>query len=174
MVGSGDRSEKIRTYNFPQNRVTDHRIGLTVHQLPSVLDGELDPLIEPLAAHERARALAEQSTGSVDCSRAALQLARRSVSSRAAITGAEGGAGAEGTARFARSSERRAGSTPSVAVGDQQRHRREDERRGHSHPPGQALAGDQPAEKHRDDRIDEGVGRRHRRPRVAQQIGVGA
>ena len=51
MVGSGDRSEKIRTYNFPQNRVTDHRIGLTVHQLPNVLQGELDPLIEPLALH---------------------------------------------------------------------------------------------------------------------------
>ncbi len=57
MVGSGDRSEKIRTYNFPQNRVTDHRIGLTVHQLPSVLEGELDPLIQPLADHERAQAL---------------------------------------------------------------------------------------------------------------------
>jgi len=52
MVGSGDRSEKIRTYNFPQNRVTDHRIGLTVHQLPSVLQGDLDPLIDPLALHQ--------------------------------------------------------------------------------------------------------------------------
>ncbi len=51
MVGSGDRSEKIRTYNFPQNRVTDHRIGLTIHQLQSVLEGALDPLIEPLATH---------------------------------------------------------------------------------------------------------------------------
>jgi peptide chain release factor 1 len=51
MVGSGDRSEKIRTYNFPQNRVTDHRIGLTVHQLPSVLQGDLNPLLEPLALH---------------------------------------------------------------------------------------------------------------------------
>ena len=48
MVGSGDRSEKIRTYNFPQNRVTDHRIGLTLHQLPAILDGELDPLLSPL------------------------------------------------------------------------------------------------------------------------------
>ena len=56
MVGSGDRSEKIRTYNFPQNRVTDHRIGLTVHQLPSVLEGDLDPLIQPLADHDRAQA----------------------------------------------------------------------------------------------------------------------
>ncbi len=45
MVGSGDRSEKIRTYNFPQNRITDHRIGLTLHQLPAVLGGDLDPLI---------------------------------------------------------------------------------------------------------------------------------
>jgi peptide chain release factor 1 len=51
MVGTGDRSEKIRTYNFPQNRVTDHRIGLTLHQLPAVLEGALEPLIEPLADH---------------------------------------------------------------------------------------------------------------------------
>ena len=51
MVGSGDRSEKIRTYNFPQSRVTDHRIGLTVHQLGNVLEGDLDPLIDPLAKH---------------------------------------------------------------------------------------------------------------------------
>ncbi len=51
MVGTGDRSEKIRTYNFPQSRVTDHRIGLTVHQLQAVLEGSLEPLIEPLATH---------------------------------------------------------------------------------------------------------------------------
>jgi peptide chain release factor 1 len=51
MVGSGDRSEKIRTYNFPQSRVTDHRIGLSIHQLPTLLEGHLDPLIEPLIAH---------------------------------------------------------------------------------------------------------------------------
>jgi peptide chain release factor 1 len=51
MVGSGDRSEKIRTYNFPQNRVTDHRIGLTLHQLPAVLEGSLEPLIDPLVTH---------------------------------------------------------------------------------------------------------------------------
>ena len=61
MVGSGDRSEKIRTYNFPQNRVTDHRIGLTLHQLASVLDGDLDPLIERLGEHERVRLLEEQA-----------------------------------------------------------------------------------------------------------------
>ena len=53
MVGSGDRSEKIRTYNFPQNRVTDHRIGLSLHKLSLVLEGELDDLIEPLAEHYR-------------------------------------------------------------------------------------------------------------------------
>ena len=53
MVGSGDRSEKIRTYNFPQNRVTDHRIGLTIHQLPEVMDGRLQPLIEALGEHFR-------------------------------------------------------------------------------------------------------------------------
>ena len=51
MVKSGDRSEKIRTYNYPQNRVTDHRIGLTLHQLPEVLDGRLSALVEALAAH---------------------------------------------------------------------------------------------------------------------------
>ena len=63
MVGSGDRSEKIRTYNFPQNRVTDHRIGLTVHQLPSVLEGDLKPLIEPLAAHFQAQQMEEDARG---------------------------------------------------------------------------------------------------------------
>ncbi len=59
MVGSGDRSEKIRTYNFPQNRVTDHRIGVTVHQLPSVLQGDLDALIRPLVSHYQAEKLSE-------------------------------------------------------------------------------------------------------------------
>jgi peptide chain release factor 1 len=53
-VGTGDRSEKIRTYNFPQNRVTDHRIGLTLHRLPDVLQGDLDDLIDALAARDRA------------------------------------------------------------------------------------------------------------------------
>jgi peptide chain release factor 1 len=61
MVGSGDRSEKIRTYNFPQNRVTDHRVGLTVHRLPDVLDGALDALIDPLVERERAEKLNEQA-----------------------------------------------------------------------------------------------------------------
>ena len=54
MVGSGDRSEKIRTYNFPQNRVTDHRIGLTVHQLPGILEGDLEALVQPLTTHFQA------------------------------------------------------------------------------------------------------------------------
>jgi peptide chain release factor 1 len=53
MVGTGDRSEKIRTYNFPQNRVTDHRIGFTLHQLDFVMDGKLDPVIEALTAYYR-------------------------------------------------------------------------------------------------------------------------
>ena len=57
MVGSGDRSEKIRTYNFPQNRVTDHRIGLTLHQLDFVMDGKLDPIIDALITYYRTRKL---------------------------------------------------------------------------------------------------------------------
>jgi peptide chain release factor 1 len=59
MIGSGDRSEKIRTYNFPQDRVTDHRIGLTVHNLPSIMDGNLDVVIDPLIGHFQAEKLRE-------------------------------------------------------------------------------------------------------------------
>ncbi len=61
MVGSGDRSEKIRTYNFPQNRVTDHRINLTLHRLDSVLQGSLDGIIDPLITHHQAESLKEQA-----------------------------------------------------------------------------------------------------------------
>jgi len=57
MVGSGDRSEKIRTYNFPQNRVTDHRIGLTLHQLDLVMEGRLQPIVDALIAHYQAEQL---------------------------------------------------------------------------------------------------------------------
>jgi peptide chain release factor 1 len=59
-IGSGDRSEKIRTYNFPQGRVTDHRIGLTVHRLQEILEGELDLLLEPLITHFQAERLQEE------------------------------------------------------------------------------------------------------------------
>jgi peptide chain release factor 1 len=56
-VGTGDRSERIRTYNFPQNRISDHRIGLTVHQLSAVLEGDLDQIIEPLITTDQAEKL---------------------------------------------------------------------------------------------------------------------
>jgi peptide chain release factor 1 len=61
MVGSGDRSEKIRTYNFPQNRVTDHRIGLTIHQLMDVMDGKLQPLVEALVTYYQAEKLKQET-----------------------------------------------------------------------------------------------------------------
>jgi peptide chain release factor 1 len=60
MVGTGDRSEKIRTYNFPQNRVTDHRIGLTLHQLDQVMDGRIGPIIDALTTHYQTEKLKEQ------------------------------------------------------------------------------------------------------------------
>ena len=58
-VGTGDRSEKIRTYNFPQGRVTDHRIGLTLYSIDKVLNGDLDPLLDPIIAADQAAKLAE-------------------------------------------------------------------------------------------------------------------
>ena len=61
LVGSGDRSERIRTYNFPQGRVTDHRINLTLYQLERVIEGDLDPIIGPLLAEYQAEQLAELS-----------------------------------------------------------------------------------------------------------------
>ena len=60
MVGTGDRSEKIRTYNFPQNRLTDHRIGLTLHQLDLVMQGRRDQIIDALVAHYQAEKLGEE------------------------------------------------------------------------------------------------------------------
>jgi peptide chain release factor 1 len=63
MVGTGDRSEKIRTYNFPQNRVTDHRIGLTLHQLQYVMDGKLEPIVDALVTHYQAEKLKGEGVG---------------------------------------------------------------------------------------------------------------
>jgi peptide chain release factor 1 len=57
-VGTGERNERIRTYNFPQNRVTDHRIELTLYNLPAVLEGDVDPIIEPLMADDLEQKLA--------------------------------------------------------------------------------------------------------------------
>ena len=65
MVGSGDRSEKIRTYNFPQNRLTDHRIGFTIHQLEQVMDGKIQPLIDALITHFQAEKLKQETTSVV-------------------------------------------------------------------------------------------------------------
>ncbi len=60
-IGTGDRSERIRTYNFPQTRITDHRIGLTIHQLDQVMGGQLEYLVDPLIAHFQAEALKKQT-----------------------------------------------------------------------------------------------------------------
>jgi peptide chain release factor 1 len=61
-IKSGDRSEKIRTYNFPQNRVTDHRIGFTLHQLDAVMDGKIGPLVDALVTHYEAERLKQELT----------------------------------------------------------------------------------------------------------------
>ncbi|HLD77863.1 MAG TPA: peptide chain release factor-like protein, partial [archaeon] len=60
MVGTGDRSERIRTYNFPQSRVTDHRIGLTLYDLPQVMEGKIDAFLDSLQAHDQMEALKAQ------------------------------------------------------------------------------------------------------------------
>ena len=63
MVGSGDRSERIRTYNFPQGRATDHRIGLTLYKLEEVLRGELDIIVGPLTTYFQTEALKKSRAG---------------------------------------------------------------------------------------------------------------
>jgi peptide chain release factor 1 len=60
MVGTGDRSERIRTYNFPQGRLTDHRIGLTLYQLPAVMEGDLEGMLQALQSHDRLEQLRAQ------------------------------------------------------------------------------------------------------------------
>ena len=64
-VGKGDRSERIRTYNYPQGRVTDHRIGLTIYRLEDFLNGNLDEILDALIAHDRARQLEEAAQNPV-------------------------------------------------------------------------------------------------------------
>jgi peptide chain release factor 1 len=66
MIGAGDRSDKIRTYNFPQDRVSDHRVDLNVSNLPRILDGELDKLIDTLITTDQAQRLSELTDGSGD------------------------------------------------------------------------------------------------------------
>src|ERR1700716_1285399 len=65
MVGAGDPSEKIRTYNFPQNRLTDHRIGFTIHQLEQVMDGKLQPIIDALITHYQAEKMKQETVSVV-------------------------------------------------------------------------------------------------------------
>ena len=60
-MGTGDRSERIRTYNFPQGRLTDHRIGLTIYRLDSVMNGDLDEVIDALITYDQAEKLKSQS-----------------------------------------------------------------------------------------------------------------
>ncbi len=60
-IGTGDRSERIRTYNFPQSRITDHRVGLTLHSLPEVMNGKMEDIIEPVAAYFQSEALKQQT-----------------------------------------------------------------------------------------------------------------
>jgi peptide chain release factor 1 len=60
-VGTGERSERIRTYNFPQTRVSDHRIGLTLHKLPTMIEGDIDELIDALTAWDQGQKLAEST-----------------------------------------------------------------------------------------------------------------
>jgi peptide chain release factor 1 len=62
-IKTGDRSEKIRTYNFPQNRVSDHRIGLTLHQLDQVMEGKLAPIVDALVTHYESERLNEELGG---------------------------------------------------------------------------------------------------------------
>jgi peptide chain release factor 1 len=65
MVGTGDRSEKVRTYNFPQNRLTDHRIGLTLHQLDLVMEGKIDAIVDALTQYYQSQKL-ERDSGAED------------------------------------------------------------------------------------------------------------
>ena len=62
-MGTGDRSERIRTYNFPQGRVTDHRIGLTLYKIDDVLNGDLDLVVEPLTLADQEERLRQRETG---------------------------------------------------------------------------------------------------------------
>ena len=65
-VGSGDRSERIRTYNYPQNRVTDHRIDLTLYKLTEILEGSIDEIVDELITSDRAKKLASGNNGETE------------------------------------------------------------------------------------------------------------
>jgi len=173
MVGSGDRSEKIRTYNFPQNRVTDHRIGLTVHQLPTVLDGGLDVLIEPLVEHGRARALEQPGPGPpwADPARAPFSPGGRRPRQPASRPRRRLGSRARG--RTAGHRKRRLAPRARSLAGDQQRNRRQDQHRRHSNSPAERLASERPSQQHGNHRVDEGVGRGDRRPGRSQEEAIG-
>ena len=108
MVGTGDRSEKIRTYNFPQNRLTDHRIGLTLHQLDLVMEGKLDPIVR-----RADRLLSDREAGQTAAKRPSRRIRRHDASSTALL---QGTATAGGRRRRRAAAHRRSAARPRDAA----------------------------------------------------------